>query len=418
MRVASDDEWPLPQLGLLELLYGREEGVQVEMREDRHPHNLRSEHDGHVLDLPPALSFYLAPPAILSPAPREVSFGLVTGTAPSGTRRVIVRVGTRVAADKPLRGQRFSLRVDLPFGDIRLSVTTVDASGRRSTARVDPVYGLPEVAALRATGATEDPALAATVRSLTRGFHGTSAVFVQDLHTGRGAAWNARARFPAASTLKLAIAVTVLRTLPDKPAAGTSVDVLLHRMLVSSDNASANALEVWLAGSTSAGSARVNETMRALGLNDSEMFGGYETERSIQAPIPIRVDSQPAFGRGKYTTAWDLARLARAVHLAAGGRGGLPSLGVSASEARYLLWVLAHVTDGGKLGRFLAAPSAVLHKGGWNTTVRHDAGLVFWPGGVFVAAVMTWNSAGVGSSSDVLAGRVADAAFKRFRSVG
>jgi hypothetical protein len=367
-----------------------------------------------VLDLPPTSQA----PAIVSPAPREVSFGLVSGTVPSGTRRVIVRVGARVAADKPLRGSRFSVRVDLPFVDTRVSVTAVDARGSRSTARVGPVYGLPRSATPRLTGSTEDPALAATVRSLTRGFHGTSAVFVQDLRTGRGAAWNARARFPAASTLKLAIAVTVLRSLAAAPAAGSNVDVLLHRMLVSSDNASANALEVWLAGSTSGGSARVNETMRALGLDDSEMYGGYEIERAFQAPIPIRIDNQPSFGRGKYTTAWDLARLARAIHFAAGGKGALPGLGVSASEARYLLWVLAHVADGGKLGRFLAPPSAVLHKAGWNTTVRHDAGLVFWPGGVYVAAVMTWSPAGVGSSSDVLAGRVAAAAFKRFRSVG
>jgi beta-lactamase class A len=360
----------------------------------------------------------LPPPAIVQPAPREVSYGLVTGSAPAGTRRVIVRVGARVAADRPLRGRRFSLRLDLPFGDSRLSVTAVDGSGRRSTSRVGPVYGLPRRAAPRARGSTEDPALAAAVRSLTRRFSGTSAVFVQDLRTGRGAAWNARARFPAASTLKLAIAVTVLRSLPAKPSAGSRVDVLLRRMVVGSDNASANALEVWLAGSTSAGSARVNETMRALGLYDSEMYGGYEVERSTQSPIPIRVDSQPRFERGKYTTAWDLARLARAVHLAAGGKGRLPRLGVSAAEARYLLWLLAHVDDRGKLGRFLAAPSAVLHKAGWNSTSRHDAGLVFWPGGVYVAAVMTWNAAGAGTSGDVLAGQVAASAFKRFRSVG
>ena len=217
--------------------------------------------------------------------------------------------------------------------------------------------------------------------------------------------------------------MTVLRALPEKPAAGSSVDVLLRRMLVDSDNASANALEVWLAGSTSGGSARVNETMRALGLFDSEMYGGYEIERSFQAsfptrPIPIRVESQPRFGAGKYTTAWDLARLARAVYLAAGGKGPLPRLGVSAEESRYLLWVLAHVGDGGKLGRFLPRPVAVLHKAGWNSTSRHDAGLVFWPGGVYVAAVMTWSARGIGTSSDVLAGHVADAAFKRFRSVG
>ena len=94
-------------------------------------------------------------------------------------------------------------------------------------------------------------------------------------------------------------------------------------MLVHSDNDAANALEVWLAGSTSAGSDRVDETMRALGLGDSLMYGGYESSRRPAAgtPIPIRVESQPAFGVGKYTTAADLARLARAVYLAAAGKG-------------------------------------------------------------------------------------------------
>ena len=101
-------------------------------------------------------------------------------------------------------------------------------------------------------------------------------------------------------------------------------------MLVSSDNDAANALEVWLAGSTSAGSDRVNETMRALGMADSLMYGGYETSRrpaAAAAAIPIRVESQPAFGVGKYTTAADLARLARAVYLAAAGQGAAAAAG-------------------------------------------------------------------------------------------
>jgi len=46
------------------------------------------------------------------------------------------------------------------------------------------------------------------------------------------------------------------------------------------------------------------------------MFGGYETSPLALAPIPVRVESQPAFGVGKYTTAADLARLARSVWLA------------------------------------------------------------------------------------------------------
>ena len=211
---------------------------------------------------------------------------------------------------------------------------------------------------------------------------------MQDLRTGRGAAWNAGARFPAASTLKLAIAVTVLRTLGHTPESFTQVSRLLGKMLVSSDNDAANALEVWLAGSTSAGSERVNETMRALGMADSIMYGGYETSRrpaAAAAAIPIRVESQPAFGVGKYTTAADLARLARAVYLAAAGKGPLLRLGVSGSEARYLLWLLAQVTDRGKLDRFLGAARVVMHKAGWLTNARHDNGIVAYEGGVFVA---------------------------------
>ena len=54
---------------------------------------------------------------------------------------------------------------------------------------------------------------------------------------------------------------------------------LLGKMLASPDTEAANAREVWLAGSTSAGAERVNETMRALGMADSLMYGGYETPR-------------------------------------------------------------------------------------------------------------------------------------------
>ncbi len=189
-------------------------------------------------------------------------------------------------------------------------------------------------------------------------------------------------------------------------------------MLVNSDNEAANRLEVWLAGSTSAGSARVNALLNALGLTDSLMYGGYETTRALQGPIPVRVDAQPRFGVGKYTTAWDLARLARAVHLAANGKGPLLRLGVTGSEARYLLRLLAQVADGGKLGRYLGSTATLLHKAGWLEHARHDNGLVYFDGGAYVVTVLTWSQAGVGASADELAGRVAQAALQRFRSVG
>lgn len=356
----------------------------------------------------------LPPPAIVAPAPREVSFGLVAGRAPLGTRSVIVRIGERILADRPLRGTSFSLRVPMPTMAFRLRVTAVDGRGRRSSSVVSSVYGLPPGSEPRLRSATLDPALASTVRSLVRRHGGTTGVYVQDLRTGRGAAWNAAARFPAASTLKLAIAVTVMRSLDGKPADRTRLAGLLGKMLVSSDNAAANELEVWLAGSTSAGSDRVNDTMRALGLSNSLMYGGYETRRpAAGAPIPIRVESQPSFGVGKYTTAWDLARLARAVYLAAAGRGQLLALGVNGSEARYLLWLLAQVADPGKLDRFLGS-EVLMHKAGWLPNARHDNGVIAFAGGAYVATVMTWQ---VGAA-DELAGRVSLAALQRFRSIG
>jgi beta-lactamase class A len=280
------------------------------------------------------------------------------------------------------------------------------------------VFGLPRGAAPRPTGSTEDRKLAARVRALVRSFGGSAGVYVQDLRSGLGAAWNARARFPAASALKLAIAVETLRTLPSPPARGSGIDELLRSMLLYSDNAAANRLEVVIGGSTSGGSSRINAMLRAIGLHDTDMYGGYELDRSARA-IPVTVESQPAIGNTKHSTAWDLARLSRAVYLAAGGRGPLRTRvqGFTPPEARYLLYLLLHVRDPGKLDRFLPPWTAVAHKAGWNSVSRSDNGIVFWPAGALVATVMTHSSRGVGTSADVLAGRVAAAGLSRFRSV-
>jgi beta-lactamase class A len=251
-----------------------------------------------------------------------------------------------------------------------------------------------------------------------RSHPGTAAFYVQNLTTGRGAAWNAKARFPAASTLKLAIAAAVLGRHTGIPSPDSYVGGLLREMIIPSDDAAANALEVWLAGSTSAGSSLVNALMGSIGMSDSIMYGGYEV-RSLSGRIPVRVDEQPAFGVGKYTTAADMAALHRAIWLASGNRGPLRKRqpGFTAADARHLLWLLAHVQDSPKLDRSVRAERdvSVLHKAGWISAARHDTGLVFWRGGVFVASVMTWSAAGAGVSSDILAGRMAAIALQRFR---
>jgi beta-lactamase class A len=319
-----------------------------------------------------------------------------------------------VIARRRLPSRHFDFFVSLPRGE-----TTVRVSVGRRTFVVQHVVGLPRSARPRGSIPRVDPKLQTRVVStLSRC---TCAAYVRDLLGGRGAAWNARARFPAASTLKVAIAVEVLRRF------GRRYDALLRRMLVESDNGAANELEVLLAGSTSSGGARVNALMRSLGLVDTEMFGGYLRETqgqvlhvapkgatSVQGltPIPVRVERAPYFGRGKYTTAYDLAQLLAYVHLATEGKGRLRAI-LPRAEARHLLYLLSRVGDRAKLGRSLPANTALLHKAGWISTARHDAGLVYHPGGVFVAVVMTY---GANAYADELTGRVAAVSLRTFRS--
>ncbi len=336
--------------------------------------------------------------------------------------RVLVRVDGRLVATKDLRRRRFVLVVPLPSRAITLRVTAVDAIGRGSSTAVAPVFGLPRIAApyegaIPPFRGYEDGALANKVRSLARGFPGICGVFVQDLRTGEGAAWNARARFPGASTLKLAIAVELMRGQRGIPQPGTRVAALLWRMLVYSDDRSANELLNAIGGSISGGAARVNTMMRAFGLADSDMYGGYVVEDGIaRRPIPLEVSGRPSF-IGKYTTAWDLARLERALHLAAGGRGALVWRfrgALTPADARYLLYLLASARTRGGLNYVLRRGVAVLHKAGWIEKARHDSGLVYSARGAFVVTVLTWNGRGVGGASDLLAARVARAALDRF----
>jgi beta-lactamase class A len=331
-----------------------------------------------------------------------------------------VSVNGRVRTTTPIRRRAFSIRVPLPTGDVRVRVTTAAADGRTSSTVVDDVLGLPQASAPRFRRGREDAVLARRVRALTRGFRGSSGVYVQSLTGGGGAAWNAGARYPAASTLKLAIATAVLARHRGVPAPGSYVGDLLVSMLTRSDNAAANALETWLGGSTSGGSYRVNALMRSIGMKASEMYGGYELN-TYARQIPVEVEQQPSWGYGKHTTARDLATLLRAIWLASAGLGPLAKTqpGFTANDGRHLLWVLARVHDLPKLDRVERGNRGVLvaHKAGWVSVARHDAGLVFWPGGVFVAGVMTYGSSGLGVSADALAGRVAATTLARLARI-
>lgn len=385
-------------------------------------------------------------PQIVVPAARQASFGRIIGRVPPGTKKAFLLVdGKRVLAKRP-RQRKVRFRYQLPRRDVTLRLIAVDGRGTRTRSQpVGPVLGLPARAAPRPSGSREHASLARALRKEMRGFPGVTAVYVRDLVTGDGASWNATAQFPAGSTLKVALALEALRVSPGPPAQGSELGRLLESMLVYSSNVDANRLAITIAGSTRVAWSRVRRLMARLGMNRSEAFGGYQDmalatpERSnsesdsrglatsigtgrvlppIWRAIPLETIEEPRFGPSKRTTAADLSRLFTAIHLAAGGRGPLIKHyrhEITPTEVRHLLYLLTHTQDREKKLAAQVPYATVAHKGGWIPTARHDAGIVYWKAGAFVASVMTFSAAGVGAPADRLAAQVARTSLKTLR---
>jgi beta-lactamase class A len=373
-------------------------------------------------DLPATPTARLEPPAIVRPGPRQTSFGQITVRVGRGTERVEVLVNGVEQLERSTSQPVVRLFVSLPVRDSTIRVVAHGTAGETKSDSVRQVFGLPRDSRPAAAIPRLDPTLQRRLRRRAAAFPGITGFYVVNLVTGLGAGWNARARFPAASTVKLAIAIEVLRRLPGIPTPGSYLGGLLRRMLVFSGNRAANELLEWLGGTQAAGAAKVNDTLRRVGLVDTYLQGGYVVGTAYAAgrPIPLNVVERPSFA-GKYTSAWDLARLHRYLVRAALSRGPLSKRvrGFSSAKARAILYHLCHSADHGKLDRYLGGSSvAVPHKAGWITTARHDAGVVFWRRGSFVAAVMTWNRNGVSTRADILAGRMARVALERYRALG
>ena len=176
-----------------------------------------------------------------------------------------------------------------------MRVETVDAAGRRAgRTRAERLRAAARGSAARPPAASSIPRSSGTFGASHAASRGSAAVYVENLGTGAGAAWNARATFPAASTLKLAIAVTVLSRIDGPPRPGSYVDGLLRRMLDASDNESANRLLVSLGGSTSGGGHLVDGVMRSIGLQRTVMYGGYILGTSLDPSREIASRGVPA----------------------------------------------------------------------------------------------------------------------------
>jgi Beta-lactamase enzyme family len=211
---------------------------------------------------------------------------------------------------------------------------------------------------------TRDAALAAKLAEVGASYRGWAAFWVHDLGTGAWAGWNADARFPAASTVKLGVLAAALQR-GHGPSSPLWYD--LRQLAGWSSNLAANRVTGHVGGERS-----VETALRRLGARASTYPGPYRagTSSAIDAPKP------PPQTHTRVTTAHDLGRVLYALQAAARGNRyvqrttGLPQL-----QARRALALLVHSVHGGLIEPFTAAP--VAHKEGWISDLRATAAIVY-----------------------------------------
>jgi beta-lactamase class A len=352
------------------------------------------------------------PPPVISAPP--VSFGHAVVRLRASAERVEVQADGRITARlRPPPGPR-RISVPVPTGVHAVRVRAIGRTGARWSATVR-VRALPH-SALRAgrVPGFVDRALQRDVERLAGETSAITGVYVQHLVTGCGAALNADAQFPAASTLKAAILVDAVRH-----GQAASLRSTLDRMIIDSDDRSANtALAALGGGSGDAGAVQVTDTLHDLGLARSLVRRPYIIEQE-RRPLPIETTAAPPLSTNFVSTPYELARLMVAVHRGAIGRGGVERLGIGTAEARReLLARLLDVRDTTKLVAGLPSGVPVAHKTGYTDDVRHDAGIIYLRSGPVVASAMTYRASSIGGTGERFISRVAAAARGRLAGGG
>lgn len=343
---------------------------------------------------------------LTAPLAYEANPGIVQGVAPPGTTRLrVLADGHSLRVLRLASGKRAFLvgPIGLPPRDLTLTVEALAGKRVLASAQVDHVFGLPAAAAQVAPPRSIDGAVQHSVAGLPARTGVSSAAWIRDLATGRTAAYNAGAHFPAASTLKLAILLGALARDDADPLRSSSW-TLERSLVLNSSNLAANQL-LPRAG----GAAAVDALLDALGATGTFtccpylLEPGESSKRMRRLPLPLTtVVDQPTFPCCKYTTAHDLGTLLVSLMLASTGHGPALRLGITPREARVALWLLVHASYPGLVRPSSAFP--VGHKAGWLPDMQHDAALVFTPHGTLVAVFMNYSARGVSYS------RVRDAA--------
>jgi len=329
-----------------------------------------------------------------SPLPRQAFFDSISvaGTAPARSAWAVVAVDEPAPACgkgrrrvEVVRGE-ISLALALPEGAHDLEVRFCSPDEQRGTATVPGVQVLSPLEDMAAAARTSSPSLSARIAKLAERFRGISAVWFHDLRNGRTAAWNAEARFPAASTVKLGLLVAAL----DRFGGRSPVSYDIEAMATWSSNLATNRLLTQVGGSTAGGAAAAQEALTRMGATRSTFTGAYRVGTGLQ-----RSGEEPPLISSRVTTARDLGRLLYVIHAgASGGADALARLQLTRAEAQLALGLLlssqARADNRGLFRRALGPSTPAAQKHGWFSVVRHSAAIVYEPDGPKIVVLLTY----------------------------
>ena len=234
-------------------------------------------------------------------------------------------------------------------------------------------------------GEKRDAALDARLATLAAGFTGIAAVYVHDLSSGRTGQWNATARFPAASTVKLGVLAAVLSRTP-KPETSSYLYDMTALAEWSSNLAANRLLRVLGNGDVSRGSQAAEQMLRRLGATQSTYPGEYRVG-TAHAAKPL----QPPLVSKRTTSAFDLGRvLAQFQADAAGRTGGVLTTHAARVALALLLDSKPQGDNIGLLRPALPANMPAAQKQGWISSARHTAAIIYGPRGPVVVVLLTY----------------------------
>jgi beta-lactamase class A len=327
-------------------------------------------------------------PEPLSPASGEAFFDWIRARAPVGANRVEVAVDGATTRRLRITSRSVAIRTGAGPGEHDVQLRFLRGARVVGTVAANGVWLLPSSSGVATPAASRDRRLDAQAAALANGFDGTSAIWVENLRTGRYGGWNTDARFPAASTVKLGVLVAALARFGPRPERSPAA-YDLRTLAAWSSNLAANRLARVLGGA-----AAVQAVLVRLGATSSTYPGDYRVGTALHAAHGDAPDPPPVVS-GRVTTAHDLATVLFELQAAAVGKpSALAATRLTVHEARVGLGLLLDSQPiGDNLGLFRPWTSPAFpmaQKQGWLHDARHTAAILYFAGGPSIAVLLTY----------------------------